>query len=295
MKELFADHYFSIGKAHLNNGQPCQDYAISSVQDGAAIAVVSDGCSTGGHTDVGARVLALSTQSAICDHWALHKNTLEELASRSISLAQKVVVAHTCQTLGLAYEDMLATCEYAYISPTGGYIHIQGDGVVAMKFGNGGIFMHRYEWDGNMPFYPAYSQFGMLARFVEAHGGDRQAPLFTEEIWYAYEEEGKYRDIGRTEHTLAEGVRGITIAVDQDCLDDDLEFVAVFSDGVTQIEGIDWKDAVRSLVGFKGLKGNFAKRRMIREIRDAAKAGKAPMDDISYAVIRIAPEVKKEG
>jgi hypothetical protein len=44
---------------------PCQDYALSGVTRHLAYAVVADGCSSGGKTDIGARVLALATAIAL--------------------------------------------------------------------------------------------------------------------------------------------------------------------------------------------------------------------------------------
>jgi len=56
---------------------------------------------------------------------------------------------------------------------------------------------------------------------------------------------------------------------------------------VTQIDGVDWKDAVVQFLAFKNTAGEFAKRRMIRGIKDANKKGRGPFDDISYAVIGV--------
>ena len=89
--------------------------------------------------------------------------------------------------------------------------------------------------------------------------------------------------------SLAEGIGAVTIPIRPEELGD-LEFLAVFSDGVTQIDGLDWKDAVVQLLAFKTTEGEFAKRRMIRLIKDAQAKGKGPVDDIAYAVVRIIQE-----
>ena len=55
-----------------------------------------------------------------------------------------------------------------------------------------------------------------------------------------------------------------------------------------QADGMNWQDAVLDLLAFKNLNGEFAKRRMIRFIKDSKKNDKkGPLDDISFAVIRI--------
>jgi serine/threonine protein phosphatase PrpC len=68
---------------------------------------------------------------------------------------------------------------------------------------------------------------------------------------------------------------------------EEIEFIALFSDGVTQVDGVDWEDAVVELLSYKGTAGEFVKRRMIRAIKDWQKIGKGPTDDIACAVIGI--------
>ncbi len=47
------------------------------------------------------------------------------------------------------------------------------------------------------------------------------------------------------------------------------------------------RGAVSSLLAFKNTTGEFAKRRMIRGIKDFHQVGRGPIDDISFAVVRI--------
>lgn len=291
MLELYTDHYFHIGGMHLTNGKPCQDYAISRIYDGIAMAIVSDGCSTGGHTDVGSRIMALSTAAAICEHWITNRTALKDAVPQEVNLRQNIVLTGTCQTLGLAPQDMLATSVYAYISSLGGFMHIQGDGVIALKRKNGKTEMHRFEWKKNLPFYPAYKEIG-LPDFIKAHGDDLSALQLSQES-VTREADGEFSLSSTSYHTLGSGIRGVTINISEETLAE-LEFIAIFSDGVAQIDGIDWKDAVSIFMAFKNTTGEFAKRRMIRGIKDVQKIGKGPIDDISYAVIRVEKTEDKE-
>lgn len=285
MIELFTDHYFHIGNAHLGSGKPCQDYAISSIYNGAAFAVVSDGCSTGRHTDVGSRLVSLSTLSAIRDHWITRRSIDVNYSPAEIAVEQRVVLASMRDALGLISDDMLATCVYAYITPSGGIVHVQGDGVVAVKYRDGRIVMRNFEWLDNMPYYSAYKN-GSAQSFIDAHGGDLHGVRLKEEVWVSVSD-SEYRSVDLVEHSLSAGMRGITINIDADDIEEYIEFIAVFSDGVTQIDGVRWHDAVGDFLAFKNTKGDFAKRRMIRGIKDAGKIGKGPFDDISYAVVRV--------
>ncbi len=282
---LTTDHYFSIGQAHLGQGSPCQDFAISGVVDDVAFAIVADGCSTGGHTDVGSRMVALSTAQAIREY-ANKRMTAHTLGL--IRTQQQAVMISTRRMLGLQQKDMLATCAFALVFPRNGFVHLQGDGVVAFKFTSGHVRMHRYDWAGNCPAYLAYAEDNYTG-FIAAQGGDPAAIKLNGESWdYMPGHDFSIRE--PEDYALSEGIKGVTLPFDE-YLNDGLEFVAVFSDGVTQIEGQDWKQAVVDLLAFKSVNGEFAKRRMIRHIKDSQKSGRGPMDDIAYSVIRVEKEV----
>ena len=293
--ELFTDHYFHIGSAHLTSGKPCQDYAISDVYEKMAFAIVSDGCSTGRHTDVGSRMLSLGTASAIRDNW-ITKHSIDVVKTPlELNMQQKLIMSGMQEALGLIEQDMLATCLYAYISAEGGIIHVQGDGVVAIKCRDGKIRMSNLEWANNMPFYPAYKN-GNLQQFIDAYGGDLCKKKLREEVWMI-DFDGEDFPYDLNEYSLSRGLSGVTFEINRKELEK-IEFIAVFSDGVTQIDGLDWKDAVANFLSFKNTTGAFAKRRMIRGIKDSQKNGKGPFDDISYAVVRvnvIGPEDKENG
>ncbi len=284
MAQLYTDHHFHIGSTHLTSGKPCQDYANSVVYNNAALAIISDGCSTGGHTDIGSRVLALSIMAAFRDHWITNRDALSETVPQEISLRQEIVSAGIRQLLNLQPQDMLATCVYAYISPNGGFVHVQGDGVVIFKYQNGCIEVSRFEWSDNRPFYPAYNEFG-LSNFIQAHGDNLNNLRLSEEKWMRKNEE-EFIDCGTANFTLSEGIGGIVMDIPEKLLIN-LEFIAVFSDGITQIDKLDWKSAVQMFTAFKNTKGAFAKRRMIRGIKDTQKIGKGPIDDIACAVVRV--------
>jgi len=290
MIELFTDNYFHIGKAHLTSGKPCQDYAISDVYENGAFAIISDGCSTGRHTDVGSRILSLSTASAILDNWSMRRKLNVIETPIEVGIRQSIMLSGMQDALGLIVQDMLSTCLYSYICPQGGIVHVQGDGVVAVKYRDGQIKTSNFEWRDNKPFYVAYKN-GNLENFINAHGGDLESHRLQEEIWML-NPDGEKVSLGTKEYTLAQGLKGITFKFSQKELEDDIEFIAVFSDGVTQIDGIDWRDAVIDFLAFKNTVGAFVARRMIRGIKDFQKNGKGPIDDIACAVVRV--EAKEE-
>jgi hypothetical protein len=291
--QFHTDDYFHIGYQHVSDSKPCQDYAISGVLPDAAFAIVSDGCSTGGLTDVGARFVSLSMAQAIREHWRVSRDATESSTPDQVNLEQRIILGGARKTFGLSVSDMLATCAYAYLSQEGGFVHIRGDGVIALVGVEGGVTLHRFDWAGNMPFYPAYADDG-YAVFIDAHGGDVRAKLLTEQVSYLFGGEEAQAPSVIT-HSLGAGIKGITIPLHESELKQ-LSFIAILSDGVTQVDSIEWKKAAKDLLAFKSIEGKFAKRRMRSFIQNVQKTGKGPVDDISFAVIRIAQdtESKKE-
>ncbi len=280
--KFFTDEYFHIGRAHLGSGQACQDYALANKQKQNAWAIVSDGCSSGGKTDVGARLITLGTSQII------QKNIAKQnLKAKNIEIERQIILNNLQATLGLSAQDMLATCLYAIANKKQVMVNVCGDGVLALKYLNGDIIMHNFEWAKNMPYYPIY-QNGLLEEFITAQGADLNAKCLKEEIWIMNAENEKFQCLGN-EYALGKAIDGINLKLANGDLEE-LQFLALFSDGVTQIDGVEWQEAVKRLLSFKNTTGAFAKRRMIRFIKNTQKTGKGPIDDISFAIIGIQKE-----
>ncbi len=277
------DTYFHIGHEHLVQGLPCQDHALSGRIDGAIYAIVADGCSTGGLTDIGARFMSLSAAKAIAEHWTdTHDASLPD-APQEVSASQRSIFDDARHTFRLTQSDMLATCSYVYLGANGGFVHMHGDGVIALSYRDGSRVLHRFDWANNTPFYPAYAD-DYYASFISAHGGDPTALALMSQEWEV--RSGVMQKMDERSFSIEEGVVGITIPLSPKLIND-LESVAVFTDGVERVDGT-------ALLAFKSTEGVFAKRRMMRFIQQAEKTGKGPLDDIAYAVVRIEPEVDEE-
>lgn len=305
-----ADSYFHIGKAHLVNGKPCQDFTIASSGEEIAYAIVADGCSSGGQTDLGARIIALATKKIVEDGvlvmgmpntakvvgggMAVGGSMICSVADLAINIdrVRYAKMRSAGELLGLDHSDLLATCAYVLVTPHGALMNVAGDGVVAIKMSDGTIVATKFDWANNMPFYPAYAA-DEHRSFIAAHGGDRSAQVLHSENWIIMAD-GTMEERGSAHHSLSEGIAGMATGLSPQDLSE-IEFIAVFSDGVCQIDGVDWREAVRSLLAFKNTTGEFAKRRMIRFIKDAEKIGRGPLDDLSYAVIHIESKEAEDG
>ena len=279
MNVFITDAHFLMGHTHHTAGKPCQDYAFASASENDAYAIVSDGCSRGGLTDVGSRIIVLSSAKAIEGSSGLN----DKFGPEQITLVRREAIKQASITLGLTQSDMLATCLYIYLNSEGGFIQIEGDGVVAFKYRNGNLKMIRFDWEDNTPFYPAYAENPQA--FIYTHGNDLTVNRLSKQTWARKSTEA-FEDLGNEDISLGSGIHGITIPIKQSELTE-LEFVAVFSDGVVQVDGYDWKDVVVELLAFKTSEGEFVKRRMNRMVQDSSKKGRGPLDDISSAVIKI--------
>ncbi len=279
---ITADHAFHIGSQHLRIGKPCQDYALSgygsdSTGEDAHFAIVSDGCSSGGQTDVGARITAHSTATALRRTAPFGDGEVVDAVAQHIGFTARTA-------LHLDQEDMLATCAYVLISDRDDplVVRIIGDGVLATRDTAGNLEMTRIDWADNMPVYPAY-YVDSYRSFIEAHGGDADLSRVTKTTFCAI---GGHSSQMVESLRLSACLRGVQVEFDPAYTVD----AAVFSDGVTQVDGVDWRDVVTDLMSFKSTAGDFVKRRMNRFLKECQRHGKGPIDDISMACIHFEHE-----
>ncbi len=275
------DSHFVLGSLHSSSGQPCQDYATSGQLESAAYAIVADGCSSGGQTDVGARITALAMAEALRIQSKLH-HQIGEAQIQTLTAQQLAIMVATGHLLNLTPADLLATCLVAYQSHQGGWAYLRGDGLVIWHTAAGEQLAVRVEWspdnpDRAAPFYPAYA-IGDIAGFVEHYGGP-EVLAYRVEHWRLAP--GKPLCLSSQLQTVSEGLAGTFVT-----LPADTQTVAVVSDGSCQIEGLDWQEAARQLTSFKTTAGAFAIRRLMRFVKANQAIGRRPLDDLALAVIR---------
>ncbi len=252
-----ADCSFQIGAQHLRSGLPCQDYALAgTTRDGRAYGIVSDGCSSGRRTDIGARVICLETEEAITFDFVAGKNQFIDRF--------------------LIFDDMLATKLKLVAVKDTIHFSLEGDGVIGIACVDGSTTMFRFDWEGNRPYYPAYSRYGKIEDFMSIFRED-ETP-FSMEV----------RTFQGDDEIYSSCISTIPTPTYRTSIDiDGIHAAAIFSDGVTQIDGIPWYDAVRQLMSFKSTEGDFVKRRLNRFLSLARAEGRGPIDDIAMAAVII--------
>lgn len=275
---IISDSYFVIGDMHIRAGKPCQDYAISKVLGNRAIAIVCDGCSSGGLTDTGARLLAhtMLRSFTFIDKDPTSPTDLRDLRQAVTLLA----IPNILEEMYLSWNDLLTTLVYTQIETGNNKIVFFGDGAAVVDFGNH-IEFYQIKFDSGAPYYYIYkSNMGAVYNasteynpsnaykdYIELQK-DKPITLSTH----------KYGNTVIIDITPEKASRGITIN-----LPDDIVAVTIFSDGVTSFSNTDWIDVCKELTSFKNIAGEYLKRRMIKGIQEYSKHGIKIMDDTAGA------------
>jgi len=275
---LYTDSHFRMGTGHEGEGSPCQDWATHGFQDGLPFAIVSDGCSTSGRTDLGARFLALAATGEIA--WA---------ASEGPDIFQRRVldrVSQAARLLGTASGDLDATLVLVMAEAGGGARAVVfGDGVVVAR-GPQGMEIHVVEWAGNMPGYPGYAADPVLRnRFIAlsdqaAREAKRPACTVTRIL---------LDDIGTEVSSEVWGLdaeqalSGIVLTWPATAA---LDSLSALTDGVGQFSSAAGHSVATELTAFKASRvGEFVRRRMTKALALMAKRDQRPIDDIAIASI----------
>lgn len=280
------DSHFVIGRYHIRQNKPCQDHALDCTQDSGkvGIAVVSDGCSSGRHTDIGARVITCSAIRELNKTWfSPHDHRTPQFMAGAIIDS----MIHSKSVLALDTDDMLATCGYALMDERGGLIHLLGDGCVAIKYTDGAIHCTTLDWQYNTPFYLVYDISSDQVDFKNihlSHENGEKAMKITDLLIFP---DGGMYDIDERFMNLTDAIKGYTRYPKDP---QTIECIAIFSDGVQDFqkgesERIPVEKVVYEMMNFKNYIGEFVKRRISAQLKAFAKEDIHPGDDFSMAVI----------
>jgi hypothetical protein len=284
---MVTDHAFHIGEQHLRNGKPCQDYALSGMlTENLSFAIISDGCSSGGMTDIGSRLMTLATRQALIDNITDGSPPDVDL----VHAARDAYLEMYRRSLGLNTNDMLATCIWAIANNDWVIANVTGDGVVVVKCQYDHI-VHQFNWDKNMPYYPAYRIGGLDQSFMESMESNSEPLTYIEE-GLAPTGMGGCRDGNLRTLSVDIGMKGVRIGhahASADTYPGRILSVGIFTDGVEQVDQMNYDQAVTELLAFKSANGQFFTRRMNRFLQDVRKTGRGPLDDIAGAVIHFEP------
>lgn len=286
---MHADSHFSIGRNHLRLNKPCQDHALAGSVGEYALLAVADGCSTGRHTDIGARVTTCAVMIALKEIID-YSGALADAASISL-INRKIesLLRSNRHMLGLEAADIYATCLYGLMGANGGFVHLKGDGGVIRRYRDGTIVSEILNWNMNMPYYPIYAESDLplfLSRHREVGGGEKALVIsrISQLPDGSVEKDEEYIP-------LQQALEGYTIELKPDNDFENLESITLCSDGIESfVSGAipaDLTEVIREMAGYRVPRDEFVKRRLSRLLENFSKKGIAPYDDIACAAIAI--------
>jgi hypothetical protein len=273
------DNFFITGTTH----RICQDYAMSNERKagqivGQPFVVVSDGCSTAIHTDIGARLLTIAARPHIFKPF-----------DTNAFLYGVITGANTfCRTLELPVEALTATLMVAKVEGDNFHVLVVGDGTIAYKNKNGMLVIREIIFPSGAAYYLRYElNEENKERYFKEFGNTfivRTTTILPS---------GDVADQNEEERTINKTSPYFSIRLPLDCF----SLLSIMSDGVsaftklvkdgTSVSQIPVPsiDVVPELLAFKGYQGDFVQRRVKRAMETFNKAQLQNTDDVAVGVI----------
>jgi len=281
------DSYYEIGGAHI----VCEDYALHGQFKEMEYVIVSDGCSTAEHTEIGSQMLchvakyylSLFYSTGIFDECQLH--TIAALLGNSIlrkadelrklyPITQKALEA----TLLIAVRIGLKTYAFGW-----------GDGVFIEKYkniddGSENFRVVNFEYPSNAPYYLIYDR----ERYADAmtkKGIDEPKVIYN--IYQSNMD--PHWDIGRADFDQIYMYEYEDVSLNSGSRDY-LQSITICSDGISSYKDdeknlVDLLTIVPEFSTFKSVEGEFVKRRMQFLKRTCQQKEWTHYDDVSNGTI----------
>jgi len=278
-----ADSYFEIGTSH----RVCEDYALHGIvktdRGPLAYGIVSDGCSSGVNTDVGARIIAHETRRCL-EQFATNSWQVQEFVDQNPAPFLLPAILHgswqAAFALGLSQHSLLASLWVMVAYGDRVFVSGWGDGSVITKSGDE-VLVIAASYSQEAPCYPIFYLSEDMRKRYEEKFPDQEFYL---EHWTKSPLGPKYE---RTVQDLNKPYIG-------SCNTLELDSITITTDGIGTFlqkhetggtEGKDTQWIAEQIAKFKNPAGEFLKRRMNRFSRDCAKDGIAHYDDFGCASI----------
>lgn len=289
------DSAFQIGKTH----DICQDFALAnSVDEDMPFVIVSDGCSSSPNTDIGSRILSLTSTHQL-ERIVKETGKLYTF-SPEVSIVQS---QHVCDALNISPRAVDATLLMATFTGGKTQIKVLGDGVVAIGTESGEIITINFDYVSGYPFYmsylPEYSKdfINWEKKYSECEitvsilndDGIEEYSIFDgkESLFCASTSRPEINILGETWN------KKINI---NDHFNK-MKWVTLMSDGVhtfyeaqntdTSIVNMDigYREVIKEALNFKNFNGKFMQRRLNRFLKLCQKNNWHHADDISFGTI----------
>lgn len=264
------------GYKHLSAGLPSQDYGISFQVENYQFSIVSDGCSTGGCTDLGARYLALCLR----DEFFKDK----ELIKDPLMLDKKIVEIIRNNAWNLNKKDMFATVQILCFDGLLYRIVSFGDGCFGFKAKDDNFVLKEISYTDNAPYYSLYNESPQIGLAWNDKASKKRVINefklknndYSPSIEISTEFVIQDPQSSQFLNTYYAGV------FEKDAVD----FCFIATDGLTSILENKLKN-IYEVLSIKGFAGDFLKRRLGAQTRQWLKnLQEYPQDDLTIAIVK---------
>lgn len=278
------DSYVEIGNTH----HICEDYILHGEIGKIPFIVLSDGCSSSAHTDIGSRLIAVSFKRALTDF--INTSGAANMSDDEIFefIKSKVLyrLEYNLESLALKSSVADATMLYAFVFQGKLYTQMYGDGHILLKHVNGDYTQVERSYSENNPYYLSYQ--------LDYMRNKAYSPS-TALIETITNFPGNFDRVS-INVPYNECYSAVFDAAD-------IQLISIFSDGIESYQYLPNADKASSnyrgagisepiywvceMSEYKNTNGEFVKRRMKRVSSENTKAGIGHYDDVSVASIWI--------
>lgn len=254
------------GTSHIQNATPSQDYCAAMGAGVHAWAAVADGCSTGGHTDKGARAWLAALEQVL----TRSAGTLLPRAELKRALLEGI----DRFTPGLIEADLLATVGVLQVAGSQCLATLMGDGVLMLRHHNMDVSMYSLQYSENAPNYLSYDLNPLMAAaYDEQYGGQTRTVNY-----YRFDDTGAALKMS----IETEEARDAPWELAFDAERDEVELAVIATDGIASTaHGLH--KAVMEVMSVKSPAGAFLKRRLGKLARTWPNDQLMPTDDLAIA------------
>jgi hypothetical protein len=257
--QLHYDHYHTIGLTH----QVCQDYVVSG-EEPTPFIVLSDGCSSSPNSEIGAKILTLTTQQILknADQWPLdYADFGQQLINTALNVTKR---------LQLSDGVLDATVMLAFLQEDNIMVYVYGDGCLLFTDHDGNIGTIEVVFTHNAPFYLTY--WVNKERLLEYAMSEPEPLLLRDSV------------NGLSEPKAFQTPLIFSLPLKK------YKFIGIASDGASHFVDIKKSEKMplygiaTNLLAFPDTSNEFIKRHTIDVLAQQAKIGIYPIDDLSIGV-----------
>ena len=250
------DAAFVIGDTHT----VCQDYAFSLMIEDRGYLMVSDGCSSSPHTDIGARLLVHQLITCLTEGMRLSQEVLRETLTRARGLLEQLKLPREALDCTL----LAAECDAEHV-----HVFAMGDGVIAIDHREGALSGIEII---NLNQAPGYLNYW---------GDDARLSLYLED-----DQGVTYRRLGSDqEEHYASAFNLLSFTLPSS----GLRSLVLCSDGVSSLSGASVEEVLMHLIHFPISEGPFVQRRLRKFTRKVCKRRAwIHRDDLALAAVTFA-------